>query len=239
MMPRCAQTALAVTIAATMCWQPCVLLGQGNPYTDVLLPRIRAAAQSIPGQRPRELRYVSLGEARRPLNLSLAISDTQRVTSVLPVFQIRFADRWIMVDAGLDSTGMVQNLGPMAAVGFPQTRYDSVQRALRDADAVVLTHEHFDHAIGVQRGPYFKQVASKTLVTSAQVESWLHPPAPVFLRMAPDSVSGFRRIDYDLVYAVAPGVVLIKAPGHTQAPSSFTCGSRMTGKFSSLAILFG
>lgn len=215
-MIRCSQTALSgILAAAAMGWQPSVLGGQGNPYADALLRRIRAAAQSIPGPRPRELRYVSLGEARRPLNLSVAIGDTQRVTSVLPVFQIRFADRWIMVDAGSDSIGMVENIGRMASVGFPQVRYDSVQLALRDADAVVLTHEHFDHAIGVQRGPYFKQVASKTLVTYAQVQSWLHPPAQGFMRMTADSVSGFRPMDYDLVHAIAPGVVLIKAPGHT------------------------
>src|SRR5262245_49587284 len=127
MTPRFAQIVVPGILAAiAMCRRPSVVLAQGNPYTDALLPRIRAAAQSIPGARPRELRYVSLGAARRPLSASVAISDTQRVTSVLPVFQIRFADRWIMVDAGLDSTGMVENLGPMAGVGFPQVRYDSV-----------------------------------------------------------------------------------------------------------------
>src|SRR5262249_16878962 len=86
---------------------------------------------------------------------------------------------------------------------------------LRDAEAVVLTHEHFDHATGVQRGPYFKQVASKTLLTNAQVQSWLHPPARAFFGMAADSVSGFRTIDYALVHSLAPGVVLVKAPGHS------------------------
>jgi glyoxylase-like metal-dependent hydrolase (beta-lactamase superfamily II) len=162
------------------------------------------------------LRYVSLGEGHPALSIFLAGADTQHVTTALPVFQIRFADRWIMVDAGLDSTAIVQHYGSRAAgIAYSKTRYDSAQLALRDADAVVLTHEHFDHANGVQRGPYFKQVVSKTLLTNAQVQSWLHPPSSAFDGMGADSVSGFRTIDYDLVHALAPGVVLIKAPGHS------------------------
>ena len=61
-----------------------------------------------------------------------------------------------MVDAGLDSSAIVKYYGSMAGVAYSSTRYDSLQLALRDADAIVLTHEHFDHANGVQRGSYFK-----------------------------------------------------------------------------------
>src|SRR5581483_5050041 len=53
------------------------------------------------------------------------------------------------------------------------------------------------------------------LLTSAQRQSWLEPPARAFFAMSTDSLSRFRALDYDLVYALAPGVVLIKAPGHS------------------------
>ena len=33
--------------------------------------------------------------------------------------------------------------------------------------------------------------------------------------MSADSASAFRTVEYDLVHALAPGVVLIKAPGHS------------------------
>ena len=33
--------------------------------------------------------------------------------------------------------------------------------------------------------------------------------------MSTDSASAFRTIDYDRLYAVAPGVVLVSAPGHS------------------------
>lgn len=216
MIPRRPNTLLlSILFSAAMQWHPAAVRGQENPYTAALLPKIRAAAQSIPGPRPRELRYVGVFEGRPTLNVFVEGGEAQPVTAVFSVFQIRFADRWIMVDAGLDSAAVVQFMGATAGKAYSKTRYDSVQLALRDADAIVLTHEHFDHAIGVQRGPNFKQVASKTLLTSAQVQSWLHPPARAFVGMAADSTSAFHTIDYEFVHAVAPGVVLIKAPGHS------------------------
>ena len=216
MTPRRPHIRLAgVLLPLAMLSRPSIGIGQGNPYSDALLPRIRTAARSIPGPRPRELRYAAVGEARPRLNVFVAGADTQRVTSVFPVFQIRFADRWIMVDAGLDSAALIQYYGSMAGVAYSQTSYDSLQLALRDADAIVLTHEHFDHANGVQHGPYFKQVASRTILTNAQLLSWVTPPARAFFALSADSASGFRTIDYDLVHALAPGVVLIKAPGHS------------------------
>jgi glyoxylase-like metal-dependent hydrolase (beta-lactamase superfamily II) len=161
------------------------------------------------------LRYLAVAEVPLRLNMFVAATSPDLVTMVFPVFQIRFADHWIMVDAALDSAAMIQNYGPSAGAGYSSARYDSIQNGLRDAETVVLTHEHFDHAVGVQRGPYFKQVASKTVLTKAQLQSLLNPPARAFLRLSPDSASGFRVIDYDLVHALAPGVVLIKAPGHS------------------------
>lgn len=215
MIPRRSFARLAGILCSAVCSHPSVCLGQGTPYSDALLPQIRAAASSIPGPRPRELRYIAVGEAHPRLNVFVAGADTQRITSVFPVFQIRFADRWLMVDAGLDSAAIVQYYGSMAGVAYSKARYDSVQLALKDAAAVVLTHEHFDHANGVQRGPYFREVAARTLLTSAQRQSWLSPPARAFFGMSPDSMSRFRTLDYDFVYALAPGVVLIKAPGHS------------------------
>lgn len=210
------RTSLAVLLLAVTAYtQPSIVCAQANPYSDSLLARIRSAAQSLPGPRPRELRYIGIGEGQRPLNTFLAVADTQRITTVFSVFQIRFADRWIMVDAGVDSSAIIQYVGATRRVGYSQARYDSVQLALRGADRIVLTHEHWDHASGVQRSPYFRQVAAKTLLTGAQVQSLLIPPAPAFIPMSADSASHFRNVDYDLIHPLAPGVVLIKAPGHT------------------------
>lgn len=167
---RSSQRLAAVLVSVIVLAHPSGAVGQDNPYTPALLTTIRREAQALPGPRPRDLRYLVVAEA--PLRLDMVVADASPdpVTIVFPVFQIRFADRWIMVDAALDSAAMVQTYGRGAGVGHSGVRYDSVQTALRGAGSVVLTHEHLDHAIGVQRGPYFRQVASRTVVTKAQLQ---------------------------------------------------------------------
>jgi hypothetical protein len=149
---------LAIILAVATFSHPSIVFGQANPFSDSLLASIRAAAQSIPGPHPRELRYITIGEAHPRLSNFVAGADTQRVTTVFPAFQIRFANRWIMVDAGMDSSAIIKYYGSMAGLAYSKTSYDSLQLGLRDADVIVLTHEHFDHANGVQSGPYFRQV---------------------------------------------------------------------------------
>jgi glyoxylase-like metal-dependent hydrolase (beta-lactamase superfamily II) len=212
---RSSQRLAAVLVSLIVLAHPSGAVGQDNPYTPALLTTIRREAQALPGPRPRDLRYLVVAEAQLRLDMVVADASPDPVTIVFPVFQIRFADRWIMVDAALDSAAMVQTYGRGAGVVHSGVRYDSVQTALRGAETVVLTHEHLDHAIGVQRGPHFRQIASRTALTKAQLQSLLNPPARAFFPLSPDSASLFRVIDYPLVHALAPGVVLIRAPGHS------------------------
>jgi hypothetical protein len=87
------------------------LAAQANPYDDLLLQRVRTAAQAIPGELPRSVRYLAFAEGRAPLSASVAVPDTERITVVFPVFQVRFRDRWIMVDAGFDRPALSQFVG--------------------------------------------------------------------------------------------------------------------------------
>lgn len=194
---------------------PAPLPAQGNPFPDSLLDQVRTLARSIPGERPRAVHVVKLAESTGPLSNYVAGADSQRVPSCFSVFQIRYRDRWIVVDAGLDREVITQFYGPNNRLTFWPDRYDRIQAALRDAEHVVLTHEHLDHAVGVTRGPYFRQVAAKTLLTAEQVQAFLDPPSRGIVRLAADTAALFPMLRYDRLFPLAPGVVLIKAPGHT------------------------
>ncbi len=192
------------------------LRAQATPFNDSLLPRIRAMAAAVPGERPQSVHVMKILESTGPLNRFVAVADSQSVASCFPVFQIRWRDRWIVVDAALDTAAIAEYYGAARSrITYHQDRYDRLQQALRDADRVVLTHEHLDHAVGVERGPYFRTVAAKTLLTEEQLQTLLHPPARVDVPLSPDSAAFFPVLRYDLLYPLAPGVVLIKAPGHT------------------------
>ncbi len=192
------------------------LAAQATAFDDSLLPKVRAMADATVGGRPQSVRVMKIVESNGLLSGSVEGADSVRIPSCFPVYQIRWRDRWIVVDAALDTEAIAQYYGAARSrITYHQDRYDRLQQALRDADRVVITHEHLDHAVGVERGPYFRTVAAKTLLTEEQLQTLLHPPARVDVPLPADSAVFFPVLRYDLLYPLAPGVVLIKAPGHT------------------------
>jgi glyoxylase-like metal-dependent hydrolase (beta-lactamase superfamily II) len=126
-----------------------------------------------------------------------------------PVFQIRFARVWIAVDAAMDRA-----LVPESKT-FSDEQYATIQAMLRDARLVVVTHEHDDHAAGVIRSPFAGHVREHTLLTRAQVHSLMTAPNDPRIKLDSAAASRYLVLDYDPILPIAPGVVLIKAPGHT------------------------
>jgi glyoxylase-like metal-dependent hydrolase (beta-lactamase superfamily II) len=191
------------------------LIAQAPRSRDTLLARVRSEARSVPGSFPLSLTYLVFAQADDPLNNSVAVPETQMVTFAFPVFQICFADRSIMVDAGFDLEAF-RSAFPAAQLTYWADRYARVQVALQAADMIVLTHEHYDHAEGVERGAAAHEIAQRTVLTKAQITSLLNPPVPlIYTQLRPQQASRYRVIDYAITYTLAPGVVLIKAPGHT------------------------
>ncbi len=210
--PGRAGAALGWVLLCSGALSPASLPAQAGAFDDSLLARVRALARATPGERPRSLHMLRIVESTGPLSNYVAVADSTRVPSCYSAFQIRWRDRWIVVDAAMDR----EALGPTSRAQFFQDRYDRLQLALRDAELVVLTHEHLDHAGGVERGPYFAPVAAHTLLTDEQLRNLLDPTAPRgILRLSRDSAAAFPVLRYDRLFPLAPGVVLIKAPGHT------------------------
>jgi L-ascorbate metabolism protein UlaG (beta-lactamase superfamily) len=76
-----------------------------------------------------------------------------------------------MVDAGMDRE-------QAAAAGdssqFFDDRYARAIAALRGASLIVVTHEHYDHIGTVAHSAVAGELAPKTMLTRAQMESLLH-----------------------------------------------------------------
>ena len=99
-MTRIRYTLAAALVALAL---PSLLRAQATPFDDSLLPRVRALAASVPGERPQAIHVMKILESAGPLRNYVAVDDSTRVASCFPVFQIRWRDRWIVVDAALDS----------------------------------------------------------------------------------------------------------------------------------------
>jgi glyoxylase-like metal-dependent hydrolase (beta-lactamase superfamily II) len=183
-------------------------------YPDDLLTRLRDAADDIPGRAPTAVRYVTVAESRRPRRVVLDVADEQPYVQARTAFQIVYDAGSIMVDAGMDET-VHRGFSTGAPEPYFAEANAAVQRALSAANLVVVTHEHGDHVAGVVRSANRAAIARHTMLTRSQVETLILAPQSPAIRLTPAAAADYIVIDYALYLPVAPGVVLLEAPGHT------------------------
>jgi glyoxylase-like metal-dependent hydrolase (beta-lactamase superfamily II) len=175
------------------------------------LAAARAVAHAIPGDLPTWIAYRILETDSTPLSDLVANAAKTKVANPTPVFQVCFPHGWIMVDAGMDRE-TARRAGDKGV--FVDDAYASAVAALRAASLIVITHEHYDHAATVVQSAMSDELAPHTMLTRQQVERLTHTPRLIAM-LDSTKVNRYIVVDYDHVLPIAPGVVLIKAPGHT------------------------
>jgi glyoxylase-like metal-dependent hydrolase (beta-lactamase superfamily II) len=129
-------------------------------------------------------------------------------------YQIVDADGTVMVDTGMDLPTH-QFFGRGVEEPYFPEQAARVAQALRSARAILVTHEHGDHIAGLMRSDEFNELAPKTVLTRLQLQTLRNDPQLPELRPSPEMAARLRIIDYSDTMAFAPGMALIKAPGHT------------------------
>jgi glyoxylase-like metal-dependent hydrolase (beta-lactamase superfamily II) len=185
-----------------------------SPSWTVGLDQIRQVAGMIPGRRALRINVLKFAESRRSKKFSVQGSPDEPSVQARTVFQLVFADGTVMIDSGMDEQvhrffgrGVVEPYYPDAA--------KQVERALRSARAIIITHEHGDHVAGVIRTPLVAELAPKTLLTRAQVQVLETEPQMPEIKITPEMASRYNVIDYDKYLPFGAGMALIKAPGHS------------------------
>jgi glyoxylase-like metal-dependent hydrolase (beta-lactamase superfamily II) len=168
----------------------------------------------IPGPRPSRVNVIKFAESRRTKNFSVKDAPASPSVQARTAFQVVYGDGTIMVDAGMDQQvhrffgrGVEEPYFPEAA--------QQVARAVRDARLIVVTHEHGDHVAGVVRSPLAGELASKTILTRAQVQTLVASPQMPEIALTEQTARRYVVVDYDKYLPISPGMVLIKAAGHT------------------------
>jgi glyoxylase-like metal-dependent hydrolase (beta-lactamase superfamily II) len=178
------------------------------------LNEIRQMATLIPGSRPLRVNVIKFAESRRTKNFAVKGSPAEPSVQARTAYQIVFSDGTVMVDTGMDlATHRFFGRGTEEPY-FPEEEA-RVAKALREAKAIIVTHEHGDHIAGLIKSPSFAELAPKAVLTRAQLDTLLSAPQMPELRPTPEMAAMLHVIDYADTMAFAPGIVLIKAPGHT------------------------
>jgi glyoxylase-like metal-dependent hydrolase (beta-lactamase superfamily II) len=175
---------------------------------------VRRTASMVPGPRPVRINFLKFAESRRTKNFSVEGAPTIPSIQARTAFQVVYADGHVMVDAGMDLAVHSFFGRGVEEPYFPQA-VGQVEQAVRDARLVVVTHEHGDHVAGVIHSPVAAELASKTILTRAQIETLTSAPQMPEIRLTPETAARFVVIDYDRYFPIAPGMALIKAAGHT------------------------
>jgi glyoxylase-like metal-dependent hydrolase (beta-lactamase superfamily II) len=186
----------------------------GLPPWSADICQIRQVAAMIPGPRPIRVNVIKFAESRRPKNFAVKGLPSEPSVQARTAYQIVYADGTVMVDTGMDlATHRFFGRG-VEEPYFPD-QAAKVAEGLRRAKAIIVTHEHGDHVAGLVRSEYFSEIAPKSVLTRAQLETLLNDPQIPELRPTPEIAAKLRVIDYSDTFAFAPGIALIKAPGHT------------------------
>src|SRR5881628_755264 len=178
------------------------------------IDQIRHLSRMIPGKPPLRINVLKFAASRRTKNFSVKGAPSEPSVQARTVFQVVYADGYVMVDSGMDQ--QVHNFfGRGVVEPYDAESAKQVERAVRGARAIIVTHEHGDHVAGVIHTPFANELASKTLLTRDQIQTLLKNPQMPEIKLTPEMAGSYNVVDYEKYLPFGPGVVLIKAPGHT------------------------
>lgn len=159
------------------------------------------------GPLPERIEVEKVGDFAFPRTLVVAGDGIHLHPMVLLAHRVVWPDRSVVIDTAL---------GPAAAKKLPGSRmdvaaFDRVEAALKGASAIVFTHEHVDHVGGLASAADPAAIAKQVMMTREQLDS----PRLERGDFAPGALGRLQPLAYEGLHAVAPGVVLQKAPGHS------------------------
>jgi glyoxylase-like metal-dependent hydrolase (beta-lactamase superfamily II) len=205
---------LAALSAAFMTAPVKAQLSENAPAWTADLNEIRQMAAMIPGPHPLRVNVIKFAESRRTKNFAVKGSAAEPSVQARTAYQIVYGDGTVMVDTGMDlATHQFFGRG-VEEPYFPEAEA-RVALALQKAKAIIVTHEHGDHIAGLIKSPSFNELATKTVLTRAQLDTLINAPQIPELKPTPEMAARLRIVDYNQYMAFAPGIVLIKAAGHT------------------------
>ena len=180
--------------------------GEGHYSIDIA--EVRRLANTRPGSKPLAINVEQVNLFSGPQIVVMAGAPWAKVNIPVFSYQLVYPDRTAIIDTAMD-----EKLGKEASVDSTDVAAaERVSRAISQAALILLTHEHPDHIGSLTVQPDLARVLGNTRLTQEQVD---HPERMKPAAFPAGTLDHYEALHYDKLFAIAPGVVLIKAPGHS------------------------
>lgn len=199
--------ALIVLVGLPYYWLLIDNRAAGAQSKPVTIAHLRSLAAALPGPAPSGVEVELVAFRRLPGNLFAAGSGLKRRMIGVMVWRLPVSGQGpVVIDSGLNAAAARE----MGMEQFDAAAWVRVERALRAAARIVITHEHADHLGGlVSLGD--RALLDRVSFNPDQLPgnrwtdllTWPPGPLPRPAITAPQPA------------AIAPGVVVIPAPSHT------------------------
>lgn len=185
-------------------------IGDGNPPANMQpygfdLAAVRAKADELPGGKASEVRVETVATFNFPAVAAVAGDSWGMVPMAAFSYQLVLPTDTVIIDTALTAA-----MGAAMGARIDDDAYARMEMAMAAATQIVVTHEHSDHIGGIIAYDDPRAIARALRLNSEQVAS-----LPRYGLTWPPELADHAPIDYPDMLAIAPGVVLIRAPGHT------------------------
>jgi glyoxylase-like metal-dependent hydrolase (beta-lactamase superfamily II) len=171
----------------------------------------RLLAASYEGEKATEIHAESLVTFIFPHRAVRGGAPWETIEMTVFAYQLRFPDRTIMLDSGMNEKQAEAAHGER----YDHEAWKRILDALEHASTVFVSHEHSDHLGGLLETPAAYKNAR---LTPEQLNPGFRAEPAV---VTPEIKAALKPLVYERMVAVAPGLVLIKAPGHTPGSQWF------------------
>jgi glyoxylase-like metal-dependent hydrolase (beta-lactamase superfamily II) len=182
--------------------------GPSNPPAFALdMERVRTLASEPAGERATEVHVLTIAEGSFPQTAVVAGESWDGFGMAMVSYQLIFPNQTIVIDAGIDEASTKSFGATWHADGWA-----AMQAAMAEASQIVITHEHPDHIGGILAATDKDAIVSRLSLTVEQIASTGRYAG---FTVPPTVLAEARPVAYDDYFAISPGVVLIKAAGHS------------------------
>ena len=168
-------------------------------------------------QLPTEVRVEFVGRDTMPFMAVQGGGANLDFARVRAAFQLSGPAGSVVIDSAMDrDTARQAQRGDKQS--FDDQAYARVISTMGSASVVAVTHEHMDHIGGVMRFPLPGRLAERLVFTKQQFEGFAIVSSKEHL---PPEYAAMTHLDLTAPTRIAPGVVMIPAPGHTPGSAMF------------------